>query len=92
MRRLLIGMTVVALLWCGWWVLGAWAIERGVAQWRTNRIAEGWHIEGLAPDVTGFPLNWKAGFEDIAVAPPSDAPSLRLTGHLGCGLTCLTRQ
>jgi len=43
MRRLLIGMTVVALLWCGWWVLGAWAIERGVAQWRTNRIAEGWH-------------------------------------------------
>jgi hypothetical protein len=72
MRRLLTGITVLALLWCGWWLLGAWAIDRGLAQWRAERVGEGWQIAGLTPEVSGFPVAWDNRFDAVVVAGPSD--------------------
>lgn len=70
MRRLVIGLTALAVLWSGWWVLGAFAIERGVAAWLDARRIEGWQAQIGSVETAGFPMGWNAQLQDIDLTDP----------------------
>ncbi|MEM6939540.1 MAG: DUF2125 domain-containing protein [Pseudomonadota bacterium] len=75
MRRTIIALTVLALVWCGWWALGALVIERGFAAWRSERVSDGWQIEATLT-ASGFPGHWHTTAEQIAVEDPDRAGRL----------------
>ncbi len=70
MRKFLIVLTVGALIWCGWWILGAFAIDRVLAQWRAARIAEGWAVSFEEPQVSGFPGAWDSQIASVSLVDP----------------------
>lgn len=78
MRRWIITLIVLALLWCGWWLLGAFAMERGLMTWLEARRAEGWHAEVTETAVGGFPLSFTADLGGIVMTSPVDAARLEV--------------
>jgi hypothetical protein len=54
MRAIIWAVAVLAVLWCGYWVVGARAIDRGVAAAVAGAQAEGLVVAGEA-SVAGFP-------------------------------------
>ncbi len=78
MRRVLTGVLVLALLWCGWWAVAAFGLQRGTEAWFADRQAEGWQAELSTLNLTGFPARVGAQLEGITLADPETGVALRL--------------
>lgn len=70
MRKLVIASMVLVTLWCGWWLAGAFAIERGIAGWLDARRGEGWQAQIDTVETAGFPVAWQAALQGIALTDP----------------------
>ncbi len=83
MTRLLGGVVILALVWCGWWWIAANGLERSLSAWLEQRRAVGWQADVRSIETTGFPLEITAILEAPALADPQtgvavQASSLRL--------------
>lgn len=72
MRRVLISLTVFALLWSGCWIAGTYVIDQGVASWRESQRADGWQLEIEDQQISGAPLSWSVGWVDVKLAKPNE--------------------
>ncbi|MCA1336521.1 DUF2125 domain-containing protein [Pseudooceanicola marinus] len=70
MKRLLIVVVVAALLWSGYWVLGAIGAKRGLESWMEARRAEGWQADYAEFSLRGYPNRFDALWENLALADP----------------------
>lgn len=77
MRKLIITVALVCLLWSGWWWAASSALQQATAGWFTARTAEGWQAEYSGLSGGGFPFDLQAGLTDIAVADPRAGLALR---------------
>ncbi|MFY9238701.1 MAG: DUF2125 domain-containing protein [Roseovarius sp.] len=71
MRAILAIVLLAAVVWVGYWFIGARAAETGFASWFEERRAEGWQAEYGEIAVGGFPNRFDANFTDISLADPS---------------------
>ena len=70
MSKLLAAVVAAALLWSGYWLVGAQAARRGVEAWFEARRAEGW-VAGYADlSVWGFPNRFDLTLDAVELADP----------------------
>ena len=69
MRYLAIAISVLAALWSGYWVLGAFAFDRRAEAWLESLRAEGWLAEAEV-SVSGFPNRFDLTLKDMALSDP----------------------
>lgn len=70
MRRLMIFLTVLALLWCGWWAVASAVAGRSVHAWLDARRAAGWQVDATV-EKSGFPLALRHRLRDLALRDPA---------------------
>jgi hypothetical protein len=70
MRRLAGGAVVLALLWSGYWALGTWALQQGVAQAVAQARTQGLQASLGAVDSTGYPLRFVLRMQDVDLGDP----------------------
>lgn len=70
MRLLLILVTLGALGWGGWWVIGSRAVERGALVAVEDARARGWRVDYGDLSVMGFPSRFDTRVTDLDVATP----------------------
>jgi hypothetical protein len=70
MRKLLYLPVVLALLWAGYWVIGALAMDRAVSGWLAARESDGWVANASDVSITGFPSRFVTTVSDIELADP----------------------
>lgn len=70
MKRLLIGIVVLAGLAIVAWGGGAMLTETAATRWMDDRRADGWVANASDISVGGFPLRFTTLFEDVELADP----------------------
>ncbi len=70
MRRLFVTLIALTLIWCGYWIAGAFAMERGLAAWLEARRAEGWRADVAETSVNGFPFAFTGQIMKVGIADP----------------------
>lgn len=70
MKRLLWGIIAVAVLWSGYWFIGAAGVRHGLEGWMQARRAEGWQADYADFAVRGFPNRFDATWDNLALADP----------------------
>lgn len=70
MRRLVFLPVVLALLWAGYWFIGALVMDRAVSGWLGARENEGWVANYSDVSVTGFPIRFVTTVRDVELADP----------------------
>ncbi|MGI3165218.1 DUF2125 domain-containing protein [Pseudooceanicola sp. 200-1SW] len=70
MKRLLIVVVAAALLWSGYWALGAMGAKRGLENWMEARRAEGWQADYAEFSLRGYPNRFDALWQNLALADP----------------------
>ena len=76
MRKVFWLVAVLALLYCGYWVLGAKGTEKGIAAWIRARSAEGWQAEVSDISTGGFPLRFDTTLSHPQFADPRSGVAL----------------
>ena len=71
MRALLLLVSVLALLWAGYWFVGARATESAIISWLDARKQEGWLAEVASVQTKGFPNRFDTTLNDVRLADPN---------------------
>lgn len=71
MRKLLAIVIAAAVLWTGYWWVGAWAIERAIGQVFETQAAQGLVATNAGVEVHGIPNRWDVKVSKIALADPA---------------------
>ncbi len=79
-RRAAIGGAALALLYGGAWYAIADRLENIVADWTTERRAQGWIASYRSMRLEGFPFAWRAYISEPKLATPGDVPGFRWAG------------
>lgn len=78
MRRLILGLAMLALLWCGWWAVAAFGLSSGAQAWFDARRGEGWQADLDGVDTGGFPNRITADLIAPALADPDTGLALSM--------------
>ena len=70
MKRLFFVVLAAALLWSGYWFVGAYGAKAGFSAWFSARQNDGWQAEYSDLALRGFPNRFDATFSDLALADP----------------------
>ncbi len=70
MGRVLKIFAVLSALWCGYWVIGAQAMEMTLKGWIEDRAQEGWVAEYSSLNTHGFPNRLETTVTDLELADP----------------------
>ncbi|WP_375174588.1 DUF2125 domain-containing protein [Pseudooceanicola sp.] len=70
MKRLFFIVIAVALLWSGYWIIGASGVKSGLTAWFDARRAEGWVAEYDDLAVQGYPNRFDATWTNMTLADP----------------------
>ena len=86
MRRLLLIPVVLALLWVGYWAIGAVVMDRAITGWLAARERDGWVANYSDVEVSGFPFRFETVVRDLELADPRSgiawtAPAFRFTAQ-----------
>lgn len=73
LRLLTILLLLAALVWGGYWFVGARGVERGVAAAIEEARRAGWRIELAELSVGGFPNRFDSTASDLRIATPDGA-------------------
>ncbi|MEM7488972.1 MAG: DUF2125 domain-containing protein [Pseudomonadota bacterium] len=80
-RWTLIAVVAAALLWSGWWFVGARATETAVTEGLAQAEAQGWRVERADLSVAGFPNRFDVTLTEPRITAPAGwalaAPILR---------------
>lgn len=85
MKRLIVLVTGIALVWAGFWVWQMWTLRSAVDTWAQERRAAGWQVSYDAVRVRGFPNRLDLTLDGVAIFDPStdlgwNAPFLQVLG------------
>lgn len=72
MRRLVIWIAVLALVWGGWWWGASHMMQRGAAAALADMRATGWRAETTGIAKAGFPTRLQTVVGDVALADPAN--------------------
>ncbi|APE42655.1 hypothetical protein BOO69_03890 [Sulfitobacter alexandrii] len=75
MRRLLVLLVSLALLWCLWWAAASYGLRQGVTSLLQDRRAAGWQAEARLVQ-SGFPLRLDGRLEEVALVDPTGGSGL----------------
>jgi hypothetical protein len=78
MRKLIWLIVVVALLWCGWWMLAMFGMERGIASWFEDQRNAGLRAEVGAVTQAGFPFALKNRLDGVVIGDPKTGSGVAL--------------
>lgn len=70
MRIMIWIIALLAVGWCGYWVVASTALERGAGAWFDARRGEGWQADYADLRVSGFPYRFDTTLTDVALADP----------------------
>lgn len=70
MRKLILGVVLVATAWAIYWVIGATASQKATENWLDARRAEGWQVEYSDLSVRGFPNRFDTTLTDVQLTDP----------------------
>ncbi len=70
MGRVLKISAVLGALWCGYWVIGAQAMEMTLKNWIEGRARDGWVAEYSSLNAHGFPNRLETTVTDLELADP----------------------
>lgn len=70
MRIIVWAVTLMAVLWSGYWFMGASALRQTTETWLEARRLEGWRVETGGMDILGFPNRFDTTFQDVTVYDP----------------------
>jgi hypothetical protein len=70
MRRLLVILAVLAVVFAGYWFVVARGLEGGFRAWFAARMADGWVAEYATLSTSGFPRRFETVLTDISLADP----------------------
>ncbi|GIT91182.1 hypothetical protein JANAI62_16370 [Jannaschia pagri] len=70
LRLLTILSLVAAILWGGWWLLGAYSLDRGIAAGLDQARDQGWRVTVGDTSVSGFPNRFDTQFTEVDVTTP----------------------
>lgn len=70
MRKYTVILGVLALIWGGYWFIGARALEAGLTTWIDGRRADGWAADYASLDTRGFPNRFDTTITDLRLADP----------------------
>ncbi|WP_108482898.1 DUF2125 domain-containing protein [Oceaniglobus ichthyenteri] len=71
MRKLLALVLIAAVVWGGYWFVGASAVERGLTAWFDQRRAQGWVADYADLNTTGFPNRFDTTITGLELADPN---------------------
>ena len=77
MRALLVLVFAAALLWGGYWFVGARAAENAAEAWFDGQTAQGWIAEKDSLSLAGFPSRFDLTVEGVHLAEPDRRFDLR---------------
>lgn len=77
MRALLVLVLTAALLWGGYWFLGARTAENAAEAWFAGQKAQGWVAEKDSLSLAGFPSRFDLTVEGLHLADPDGSFDLR---------------
>lgn len=70
MRRLLWIVSLIAVIWFGYWAAASWSLRGAIATWLEARQAEGWQADAQL-ETSGFPASIGVLMSDLALADPA---------------------
>lgn len=70
-RLLLTMIVIVALIWSGWWMLGASARTQAFEAWIKDRRADGWVADSSDLSVRGYPFRHDTRIRGFDIADPN---------------------
>lgn len=79
-RRMAIGLPILAALYSAGWYLVANRLEDGIARWTDERRADGWTASYTSLRLEGFPFSWRARIEKPQLATQRTVPALHWSG------------
>jgi hypothetical protein len=79
-RKTVIGVTGLALLYSAAWYAIADRLEDVVARWVTERRQQGWIASHSAAHLEGFPFAWRANIIDPTLVSKGTLPAFRWSG------------
>ena len=71
MRKLAIGIVVLAAVWAAYWAIAARSLENGISSWLEERRGAGWVSEYSEVKTSGFPFDFKTEVHDLELADPN---------------------
>lgn len=71
MKRLLVVVVTAAVLWGGYWMIGASGVKTGFERWFDDRRTDGWQAEYSELSVIGFPNRFDTTVTNLALADPA---------------------
>lgn len=71
MRRLVVAVTVAAMLWAGWWAVGAWGARTAFEGWFAAQRDAGWVADYADLGVAGFPNRFDITLSEPRLADPA---------------------
>lgn len=73
MRKLIVAIVAVALVWAGFWAYARSNLDQAQQNWLADKSAAGWQIEFTDRGISGFPNRLDTRFQDISVTPPDQS-------------------
>ena len=70
MRKLIVFVVILAVLWGGYWFIGSTTKHRVIEAWLTERRAAGWTASYSDFRVVGFPNRFDSKFTDLDISDP----------------------
>ncbi|MEE9426846.1 MAG: DUF2125 domain-containing protein [Paracoccaceae bacterium] len=67
MRKLIIIIVSLGVLWGGYWFVGSNAVEKGLTSWLSDTSNRGWVAKFSALNTKGFPNRFDTTFNDLKV-------------------------
>ncbi|WOI56965.1 DUF2125 domain-containing protein [Palleronia sp. LCG004] len=70
MRKVILVVVAAAIVWSGYWFVGAAALDRGIDAALDELRAEGWRIEAADRGISGFPNRFDTSFDALEIQAP----------------------
>jgi hypothetical protein len=77
LRKLVVLISLVALVWSAWWGVAALGLQSGLEHWFDMRRDRGWQADAARINVDGYPLSLHARLSDVALADPASGLALQ---------------
>lgn len=71
MRKFIWLIIAAAVLWGGYWFVGASAVEGGMRAWLAEREEDAWQAEYASLKTSGFPNRFDTVIQDLALTDPA---------------------
>ncbi|TMM55483.1 DUF2125 domain-containing protein [Sulfitobacter sabulilitoris] len=80
MRRVILGMVLLAAVWSAWWGVAAGGLHQGLTRWFDARRAEGWQADVASLPMHGYPFTLGVTLVRPVLADPATGVAIEASG------------